>query len=170
MPITYDAISTVTLGSNTSSINITSLPTSYTDLRLVIWAGNAGGANDMLLRFNSDSANNYAYMQMGSTFSTTGGGWNNNMSYIYTGGLTDWTSGTPGNTTGIIVDIFNYRSGNRKVVLGTAVENMNPYSNLWQRVRIGQWFSGSAITSLTLSSPININAGSKISIYGIARA
>ena len=62
MAVTYENISTTTLGSTQSSIVFSSIPQTYTDLVLVSFAQHTGDAStgDANLRFNSDSSALYS--------------------------------------------------------------------------------------------------------------
>ena len=62
---TYENIATVTLGTLTPSISFTSIPASWTDLRLV-FAGK-GTNTSFRLGFNSDTGTNYSYVQLNGT-------------------------------------------------------------------------------------------------------
>jgi hypothetical protein len=58
---TYEPIATTTLGTATSSFTFSSIPATYTDLRLVI--GWVSGTNPRI-RFNSDTATSYSQTAM----------------------------------------------------------------------------------------------------------
>ena len=62
MPATYDKIATYTLPSATSSYTFTSIPSTYTDLVLVVSARmtGGGGASAIQLQFNGDTGSNYS--------------------------------------------------------------------------------------------------------------
>ncbi len=57
MPITYEPIATTTLGSAAANIDFTSIPSTYTDLRLVlvVRSDRASTVDSVNLRFNSDT-------------------------------------------------------------------------------------------------------------------
>jgi hypothetical protein len=61
MPATYEPIATTTLTSTTASIDFTSIPTTYTDLKLV-FTGLASSVNGVGvgLRFNGDTSSSYS--------------------------------------------------------------------------------------------------------------
>jgi hypothetical protein len=63
MAITYDLISDATLGSAAATVSVTSIPATYTDLRVVIFVPSYSSSNqDSFLTFNGDSGANYNYM------------------------------------------------------------------------------------------------------------
>ena len=53
------AIATQTLGSATASITFSSIPSTYTDLRIV-FSGTGATVLNLKVRFNGDSASNYS--------------------------------------------------------------------------------------------------------------
>jgi len=58
---TYTPIATTTLGSAVASYSFTSIPSTYTDLVLILNpSGTTTNGQDVGLRFNSDSATNYS--------------------------------------------------------------------------------------------------------------
>jgi hypothetical protein len=63
MPTTYDKIATTTL-SSAGVITFTSIPATYTDLVLVLSATATSFAS-VKVRFNSDSATNYSFTNIG---------------------------------------------------------------------------------------------------------
>lgn len=58
---TYEPIQTYTLTSNQSTITFNSIPQSYDDIVLVIFATNTGGNTDLFLRLNNDTSASYVY-------------------------------------------------------------------------------------------------------------
>jgi hypothetical protein len=59
MAPTYEPIATTTLGTAAASITFSSIPATYTDLRLVVVA-KAVSASTLDVRFNNDSGTNYS--------------------------------------------------------------------------------------------------------------
>jgi hypothetical protein len=58
MPNTYEAIASTTLTATASSIDFTSISSTYTDLILVCYLQDSGGAS--YIRVNNDSGSNYS--------------------------------------------------------------------------------------------------------------
>ena len=65
MTATYDPIATTTLGSAASTITFSSIPNTFTDLRLVLFGVtlNATGTYNQI-RFNNDTGTNYSWTQL----------------------------------------------------------------------------------------------------------
>jgi hypothetical protein len=59
MPVTYEPIATTTLSANTSTVILSSIPGTYTDLVVVSVFGSSNGM-DIFMRFNNDSGSNYS--------------------------------------------------------------------------------------------------------------
>ena len=66
MPSTYTKIITTTLSSNTSEVEIASIPNTYSDLVLVVSGTTTGNAN-VRIRFNYDNTNSYIWHCIGAT-------------------------------------------------------------------------------------------------------
>lgn len=85
MPATYEPISTTTLSSATTSINFTSIPATYTDLRIVWVYQTTTGGSYPIINFNSDAASNYSYITLFGAGSSSGASQystNNNTAYL----------------------------------------------------------------------------------------
>ena len=68
MPTTYEPIATTTLGSAQTSVTFSSISGAYTDLVLVINAGNSGGTGyGIALQCNNDTGSNYSFTQLYGT-------------------------------------------------------------------------------------------------------
>jgi len=163
MPVTYDNIATQTLTSAATSITFNSLPTTYTDLRIILSAFNGGG-QQLYLRFNSDSGNNYGYTDMignGATATADEAGSAASFVMHYNGLDTSLPTLVP-------IDIFAYRGATNKTVLYSWNADRNGAGYIkWS---VGRWGSTSAITSITLSSDGNFAVNTSATLYGIKNA
>ena len=162
---TYVPIMTQTLGSAAASVTFSSIPQGYTDLVFVIQAGSAT-AEDIGMRFNSDSATNY---------STT----------ILAGGGSSASSGRTTNVTGITIDSNAYNTVNlnkNAIVHIQNYSNTTTYKTVLSRSSnastgvdaiVGLWRSTAAINSIYLygfNSGYQFLSGSTFTLYGIASA
>lgn len=170
MAQTYTPIATTTLSSAASSITFSSIPSTYTDLRLVLVA--TASAANLWLTFNSDTATNYsATWIMGSSFPSQAAS---------SGRATSDTkiNMTNGNSYGIsstipslyTVDIFSYAGSTNKTCLTTSADDRNGTGDVGNFV--GLWRSTSAITSVTFTngSSGTFNTGTTATLYGILKA
>lgn len=161
MPATYEPIATTTLGSAASTITFSSIPSTFTDLRIVM-IGTAQSASFLagLVRFNSDTGSNYSYTWMYGDGSAAGSGRASNQTTI---NLINWTSinsTTPGLLT---FDVLSYAGSTNKTILGTGSNDQNGSGSV-ERV-VGLWRSTSAINTITLSNAFG--TGFTATLYGI---
>lgn len=164
MPVTYTPINTTTLGSSASSITFSSIPSTYTDLVLVVNAISTGTAQpDVYMRVNGDTGNTYSRTRLGgngsSAFTTT------------ITGETFWVLGPMENTaiTNMVCSLMNYSNTTTNKVMivrsndsAIAVQLMN---SLWR--------STSAINSILLypePAKGDFAAGTTATLYGIKAA
>lgn len=168
MPLTYEAISTVTVGAGgVSSISFTSIPQTFTDLRLALSARSATSnwADNPLVSINTST----------STFSRR--------SMYAEGGAAGSEVGSTGRLIGLVpaatstastfgvFDIYipNYTNASnfKSFSVDSVGENNSSTSGLW--VLSGLWSTAAAVTqiSLTLNSTANFVQYSTATLYGI---
>lgn len=151
-------IATATLGTAALSYTFSSIPSTYTDLVLIV---QATSSSELYIRFNSDSNTNYSTTEI----------WGPNGSVPYTQRESNMAqitirdfSTTLGNDMGIF-NIPNYANTTTyKTLLGKS--NDGRYGRIYARV--GLWRSTSAINSVSIiSSSGNMSVGSTFTLYGI---
>jgi hypothetical protein len=165
MANTYTIIDKATLGSSQSAITFTSIPSTYTDL-LVVLSGrldqNTVGVN---LTFNG-STSSYSQRTIYSTGSGAASDTGASSSYIQIYGVnaSTYTSNTFGNTS---LYIPNYTSSNNKSLSVDATTENNA-AGAFMALTAGLWSNSSAITSITLTaSSGNLTQHSSAYLYGI---
>jgi hypothetical protein len=161
MPNTYTELLKTTVGTATSSVTLSSIPSGYTDLVLVCNFINTIGQTDHGVRFNGDTASNYSRTQLYGTGSVAGSNRGTNetsMNFL----------GYIGTSWGVsIMQIMNYSN---TTTYKTALSRANGASDL-VIAAAGLWRNTSAITSLDIiASAGNFAVGSTFSLYGIANA
>ena len=148
---THILIETVTVGAGgASSIEFTSIPQTYTDLRIVLSArslqGNIYGGG--VLQFNSDTGSNYKWRRLRADGSATAS--DNSTSAT---SITNWDVAGANATASVfgtvIFDIPNYTSADQKSVSLEYVGENNA-TEAHMGMVAGLWTSTSAITSLSL--------------------
>jgi len=73
MPATYEPISTQTLDTAVSTVTLSAIPATYTDLVLVVAYGiSSTGGEVLYMRFNGDTASNYSNTRLVSGAGGTG--------------------------------------------------------------------------------------------------
>lgn len=167
---TYTPITSTTLGSDTATVTLSSIPSTYTDLRLVVSSRADGAYNsngiDTFAYFNSNQSSIYSYTQVYGTGSVAGSNRGTNQTYSYVGVTSDTNSG--GDWPMFTVDIMNYaNTSTYKTVLAKA---LSPTGNVMARVSV--WRSTAAISSISFYNELSLNfkAGSTFNLYGILAA
>jgi hypothetical protein len=158
---TYEPIATTKLTSAQSSVTFSSLG-SYTDLRIVIAAGNASGISAVGVRYNSDSGSNYSWTRLYGDGSTATSNRGTNDTAAYFGIIGTSIAET------FLIDIMNYKNTN---VYKTAISRTNDPAN-YVGTYVNLWRNTAAITSLTFlnSNGGNFPTDSTFTLYGIAAA
>lgn len=165
---TYTPISSTTLSTATGTVTFSSIPSTYTDLRLIVHQKNSqvGGTpfpgEDMWIRFNGDSSTNYSQTQIEANSGGIGVNRATNQVkiYIYSSSLSEYIPYS--------IDIQNYSNSTTfKSVLCEGRNTSNVFTS------VGLWRSTSAITSITVTLNTSVNnfaSGSTFTLYGIAAA
>lgn len=168
MPATYSPIATTTLSTSASSFTFSSIPGTYTDLRLVIVPITGSASDDnFVLRFNGDTTGNTLY----SMTKLSGNGTAASSSRI---GNDEWWNlivgrGVSSTPTMQSVDLFSYAGSTFKTGLITSQADNNGSGTVVRQV--GLYRSTSAITQITVSTlSNNLVAGTTATLYGILRA
>jgi len=162
---TYTPIYAQTLSSATASITFSNIPTTFTDLAVVINTGTSSSGQSVGMYFNGDTGSNYSSTEMWGTGSAAVSARLNNATFIRAVGRgigTDTTLITTG-----LVNIQNYSNitTNKTSLIRSGVSGGTIAS-------AGVWRSTSPITSITFfgEGPSNIIQGSTFTIYGIKAA
>lgn len=166
MPATYEKIATTTLGSATNTFDFTSIPATYTDLRLVfVGTESTAGFNYANIRFNSDTGSNYSMTYLQGFGTSASSGRNTNITRIR---LNEYglSNTIPSLCT---ADIFSYAGSTYKTVLISTAEDYNGSGGVEAKVAL--WRSTDAITSITiLNTASNFAIGTTATLYGILKA
>ena len=164
MAATYEPIATTTLGSAASSITFSSIPATYTDLRVVLTC--ADTTIFPQVRFNSDSGTNYSWTYVAGTGSAAQSGRFTSQTEFYNN--ISGSSTVPFLTT---YDIFSYAGSTYKTMLWT--ENNDKNGSGVVSPKVGLWRSTSAINTIALRADIygtTFGAGTTATLYGIKAA
>jgi hypothetical protein len=161
MAATFEPIATTTLSSTASSITFSSIPGTYTDLRLVLVGKNGVGSNTTRLRFNSDTGTNYSRTYLEGDGSAAASSRNTSGTSILVGD----NRTTIGLQT---MDIFSYAGSTNKTVLCSTANDTNGAGTV--NVTVGLWRNTNAITSIELSLADPFSIGTVATVYGILKA
>lgn len=158
---TYDKIATYTAPSSQSSYTFSTIPSTYTDLVIIV-GGNGSGDASFQLQFNADTGSNYSVTFIYGTGSSAVSARASSANFIQGMGRISTTSGTS------IINIPNYANTSiNKTVIGRG----NTASGL-VIAAVGLWRNTNAITSVTLTpeSGQTIATGAVLTLYGIKAA
>ena len=166
MANTFIKISTVTVGSGgAANIEFTSIPQTYTDLRMVfsIRSNRAADIDIVYMRFNG-ATTNYTNRELYGSGSGAGSGTDTNMGISYCPGATA-TANVFGNGA---VYIPNYTSANNKSSSAEVVSENNA-TQAFQALQANLWSNTAAITTITIIPAIGtlLNQYSTATLYGI---
>ena len=156
---TYEAISTSTAVGGETTISLTSIPTTYTDL-VIVSSLIATTPYELFVQFNGDTGANYAttYSEGNGTSATSG-----RSSRTDTKILASYSNNT--NPTPVTINVLNYsNTTTHKSILARSSAtsaSVLAYAGLWRNT--------AAITSiqLTLTGGRSFSAGATFSVYGI---
>ena len=165
MPATYEPIATTTLGSAASQIDFTSIPATYTDLRLVCLPLATSGGTLAGIRLNPAVTSTYSGTRLignGSSVSSTR---ETSQNYLE-------IRSEPVNTTTPIlieIDVFSYTGAVNKTMLIKNNADLNGSGSVTAIVGLCQ--NTAAITVVRLILPGDtFKAGTTATLYGIKNA
>lgn len=167
MANTFAQIATTTVGAGgAASITFSSIPQSFTDLRIKISGrtSNAYFRDSVEVRFNG-STSNYTSLNLSAQTTTVSSGTATGI-YVEIEGNSGTTTGIFGNAE---IHIPNYASSDFKAVLTDSVTMTNANNNNMLQISGGLWSDTSAINSITLISASWLQY-STATLYGIAKA
>lgn len=161
---TYEPIATTTLGSAASSYTFSSIPSTYTDLVLVVNGAITSNNQSQRIQFNGDTGSNYSYTTMGATSGGT-----NSVRAVNTAFVPFFVlNGGPSTSTSaniVIINNYSNATTNKSLLI-----RANYGDGEVQSVS-GLWRSTAAINSLTISTSAgNLSSGSQLTLYGIKAA
>jgi hypothetical protein len=163
VPTSFESIATFIANGNDSTYTFSSIPSTYKSLQIRLSNSADFGAN---IRFNGDSAANYAFHELRGDGTT-----------VSTGSGTAQTSGLVGAGTPVtsfygasIIDIVDYASTSKNKTVRT-VYGVDSNNTAGQTIRSSStlWMSTAAVNSVTIFNDANVKytAGTTIALYGI---
>ena len=168
MANTYEAISTVTVGSGgAATINFTSIPATYTDLKIVLSVRNETAAGQMNMIFNNSTDSTYSRRKIysdGSSAQGTSGSSETTFNFIDIP-FSSYTANTFSNTE---IYIPNYAGSNNKSFSVDSVEENNATTSYTELIA-GLRSNTDAITSIkfAINNGSDFNQYSTATLYGI---
>ena len=163
MARTYEPIASQTLGSDTATVEFTSISGNYTDLVCVV-SGTTNSADSTRFRFNGDTSSIYSHTSLYGSGSAAG----SYRASSLTRHDADYFSGLGTSNPGtIVLSIMSYSNANVfKTTLATAAEAGGGLSR-----NVCLWRSTAAITSMTfLTAATTFKTGTTFSLFGVKAA
>ena len=164
----YKIASTEVGSAGASSVEFSSIPQGYTDLKLVISARStrSGQTDTLFLKFNN-TASTYYNRRVYGYASTTGGDTGTTGAGIDIATLNAATS-TTGNYSNQEVYIPNYVGSQQKTISYEGVSENNSSSGNFLVMNAGLWNGTSAISTITLTPDVGaLVQYSTFTLYGI---
>lgn len=170
MPVTYEPITSTTTGTEVGTINFTSIPGTYSDLRIIASVRATASNQYLYMQINGVGTANYSQVTMfanGTSFlqyRTT------NEQYIFANYGPALTTNSDKRTL-MIMDILNYaNSSYNKTVMSKIANPVTTTSpNSATELSVGLFRSTSPITQITFTTA-NFGIGTTFTLYGITRA
>lgn len=159
MAKTYEKIATTTLGSNASSVTLSSIPATYTDLILVANYTVTNPDQFLNIQFNSDSGTNYSNTNLFGDGSSATSNRTSNATAVRAAFYGSSRSNA-------ILNVMNYSN---TTTYKTVISRDN--TNTFVVTRANLWRSTSAVNSIYIFPGFfDIASGSTFTLYGIKAA
>ena len=158
---TYVPLATTTLGSATSSINFSSIPQTYTDLRIVFTTTSTA---NMYLSLNGDASSSYSTTNLYGNGTSPSSVSNTSIGYAYTSAAQTNIS----YPSMVIVDIFSYANSSvYKTILSSQATDKNGSGIVGSTVSL--WRSTAAVNAIGFTAYIGgtYQPGTTVTIWGI---
>ena len=153
-----------------ASYSLSSIPSTFNHLQLRFFArtARANQEDNIQLRFNSDSAGNYAAHVLYGDGATAGSFSDGTSITFNTRSVVAAASSTSGVFGSGVIDILDYANTSKN----KTVRSLNGYDNNGAgqvRLSSGLWMNTAAITTITILSAnsANLIEGSRFDLYGI---
>jgi hypothetical protein len=158
---TYTNIATTTLGTASTTVSFSSIPSTYTDLILV--SNILGGDATRLWSFNGDTGSNYSYtfMRGDGSAATSGRDTAAKMFMAFCDSV---------NPTQPTVAIANFQNYSNTTTFKTVIMRGSAVGK-WVSASVGLWRNTAAISSFTIISDSDtFKVGSTFTLYGVTNA
>jgi len=168
MAATYTPIASVTLSATTASITFSSIPQTYTDLVLIVFAKSTGTYANFIYRVNSDSGSNYSQTRVSGNGTTATSGRVSNATYfnpVQVAGISDTGFGL------YTTHFMNYSNTttNKTFLHRTSIQNANAGDGV--ELLSGLWRNTAAISTIFLDPDGgDFASGTTANLYGILGA
>lgn len=166
MALTYEPITSTTLGASATTITLSSIAASWTDLKLILTATSVSAGGTTYANFNGVTSAVYSWIHLIGTGGAATTAVSNPSNIIFFNGISVGSITTNLN----IIDILGYADTTLyKTVLNRYTCDSNTASNE-NALTAGSFKSTAAITSITLTNSNVFAAGTTVTLFGIKAA
>jgi len=155
---TYTVLATQVMSSHTTTVTFSSIPQTYTDLRLVINGMSDGVNADYLMSVNGDTGANYSRTYLYGNGSASSSGRNTG-----DGGYRLVNFSNVANET----NVLNFMNYSNTTTYKTVLSRMDDTGSLGTIALVGTWRSTAAISSFTITGGAHFTTGTTFTLYGI---
>jgi len=162
---TYTPIATTTFTSVATSYTFSSIPSTYTDLILIVNGGADSTGFDAWIRLNGDTGSNYSSTNVYGTGTAAQSQRESNVTFLRIDRQATWRSG---NRTMNRANIMNYANS---TTYKTVITRGDAPADAAEAI-VGLWRSTAAITTIQVGNDASANfaVGTTMTLYGIAAA
>jgi len=167
---TYVAIAKTVLSSNQAEITFSSIPSTYTDLVVLVSARSASGgstSDNVALRLNG-STTTYSYTFLSGNGSAAASGRSTTPNEQFAGDMSG-SAGTSNTFSNIEIYVPSYTSSTNKIQSITSAQENNTTAAFIRNIA-GLWSNTASVTSLSLryfGGGVDFVSGSRFDLYGI---
>jgi hypothetical protein len=166
----FESIATATLGSDTATIEFTSIPSTYQHLQIrgILRTDYSNITTGSYLEVNGDTTGPYAAHRILGTGSAASAYGEANISLGMYPGLDAGNTNTANVFSGIVIDLLDYSSSSKNKTL-RSFSGFDSNGQGWVAVYSGLWTSTSVITSLKFKfgGTAKFKQYSQLALYGI---
>lgn len=161
MPATYTPIATYTSVGSAATYTFSSIPSTYTDLIIIISLPTAAsGAGALSCQINGDTASNYSQTYLSGDGTSAISGRRTSQTYMR---LTNYTDTATYGGNNLILQFMNYSN---TTTYKTMLERANT-AQAATEATVNLWRSTAAINSVSIYQSVNFPSGSTFTLYGI---
>jgi len=165
MPVTYEPIATATATGSFDSLYFYSIPSTYTDFKVVA-VTRSSTLSDWRIRFNNETTTSTSYS---TTILRADGASVTSTRTTSTNGITVGRIVNVADTYSLtIIDVFNYAGSANKTVLCESSADLNGSGQVMRTV--GLWRNTAAINTIQLYHPGENSFIGPVTLYGIKKA
>jgi hypothetical protein len=154
-------LSTTTLSGST--VTVSSISTSYTDLKFILRGAYASGDADLFIRLNGDTGSNYAHYSMQVADTTASGFYTDSATSVQIGFITG--TNTYDKRTSFSIDLPRYNDTSN--MWGVSTLSTYAFSARRQIQNFFKYNNSAGITSFTLYPASGTFSGGTLYIYGV---